>query len=129
MGKNDVEQETFKKHLKKGLETELSSIHFSSAARETVKKKIAEIELSPHPVGRIKRSVAFPLSVAVFCLILFLGVAAVYLKTFFYATPGEIARFEQRQELFLVHDGNAPFGAMHHLIALAREREKETGRP
>ncbi|HHV65352.1 MAG TPA: hypothetical protein GXX46_09805 [Peptococcaceae bacterium] len=65
-------------------------------------------------------------AVAIYLVILILF-GAFYTRTFFYVSPRQIAKFEQREQIIL-HDERVPFGARQHLVA-SLDRVKGVDRP
>lgn len=131
------ENDEFKNWLQENLEDEMNAIHFSPKARAQVTTKI-KTEITAKVTAKVtegtaandacslpkssfsnavrkhawrQRSIAFPWTVCAASILLLLIVTGYYVKTLFFVTPHDIARFNEDRQIILPGD-NTPFGAM-----------------
>ncbi len=124
------DKDFFKDLIKNCLEEEIRNIHFTDDAKDRVKSRINEKRMSSRlttlnspAAHRWIKPVYIPLKAVSLCLVVFVLLTTLYSRAFFYVSPQELARFENRQKI-IVHDGGVPFGAVQHLIASSVVNEK-----
>lgn len=129
-------EEEFKKWLQRGLQEETKDIYFTAQAKEEVRRRILEQQKQSGKVTALcspaerksaellqnrqqswwRQEFTFSLKAVSLCLAFLILLGTFYTRTFFYVSPQQLAKFEQREKIILYDEG-VPFGAMQHLVA------------
>jgi hypothetical protein len=119
------ENDRFKDWVQKRLNEEMNEVCFSEEARDKVRNRIKEQAIPKE--NWWNKQIAVSSRVVSFSVLFLIMLTVLYTRTFFYVTPQQVAKFENREKIVL-HDGGVPFGAVQHLVA-SLENGKGVGRP